>query len=534
MLAESPDIEAASASRPERPGGLVARRNHVSGSELETLFHLGRGLEGPAPGLDGISTGTFLAETLLKVRDRQGRHVALRANRAQREYERRRGAANIVLKARQMGITTWVAGRFFLKTITQPGTLTVQVAHTQEAAEGIFRCVHRFLGALPRPLLDGALRTARASARQIVFPALDSEYRVETAGDRNAGRGATIQNLHCSEVARWPGDAAETLAGLRAALPAGAELVLESTPNGADGCFYDEWQRAGAPGGMVRHFFPWWWESGYVAEPVEEREWTEEERQLAARHRLNGAQVGFRRQMEAGFRGLARQEYAEDPEACFLASGVCVFDLASVDARLRQVGEAAELRGVGREETELLVWYPAVPGREYLVAVDPAGGGAEGDYSAAQVVEIETGLQCAELRAKAGTLELAQRAAELGMQYGRALLVVERNNHGAGVLAYLKSVCRYPRIHVQDGQEGWLTSSLSRPRMIGMLASALVERPEIFQSRRLLRECRTFVRLRNGGTGAQAGAHDDCVMAMAIALAARAELAGRPRLARAG
>jgi hypothetical protein len=70
--------------------------------------------------------------------------------------------------------------------------------------------------------------------------------------------------------------------------------------------------------------------------------------------------------------------------------------------------------------------------------------------------------------------------------------------------------------------------------MIGMLASALVERPEIFQSRRLLRECRTFVRLRNGGTGAQAGAHDDCVMAMAIALAARAELAGRPRLARAG
>lgn len=60
--------------------------------------------------------------------------------------------------------------------------------------------------------------------------------------------------------------------------------------------------------------------------------------------------------------------------------------------------------------------------------------------------------------------------------------------------------------------------------MIGLLATALVERPEVFKSRRLLRECKTFVRQRNGRTGAQAGSHDDCVMAMAIALAVRAEM----------
>jgi hypothetical protein len=60
--------------------------------------------------------------------------------------------------------------------------------------------------------------------------------------------------------------------------------------------------------------------------------------------------------------------------------------------------------------------------------------------------------------------------------------------------------------------------------MLGLLAAALVERPNIFQSRRLLKECRSFVRLRNGNTGAQSGAHDDCVMAMAIGLSAREEL----------
>jgi hypothetical protein len=495
------------------------------------MTRLGENLDRPAPGARETTLGVLLAQTILRVRNRQGKQVPLLPNRAQREYERRRGQSNIVLKARQMGISTWVAGRFFLKTITQPGTLTVQVAHTQAAAENIFRCVHRFLGALPSYLRRSTLRTTRASARQIVFPALDSEYRVETAGDRNAGRGSTIQNLHCSEVARWPGDPVETLAGLRAALPATGELVLESTPNGADGCFFEEWQKSSTNGGgkLIGHFFPWWWELEYAAEIVAEADWTEEERQLAATHALSGSQIGFRRKIEAGFRGLVRQEYAEDADACFLASGACVFDLPSLDARLRSLLEAP----IAREGGELLVWNPPVVGHAYLVAVDPAGGGSEGDYSAAQVVDLATGLQCAELQARLGTLELARRCSDLAHEYGRAWLVVERNNHGSGVLAYLKSVCAYPRIYDQAGQEGWLTSSLSRPAMIGMLAAALVEKPNLFQSRRLLKECRSFVRLRNGGTGAQSGAHDDCVMAMAIALAARQELLTATRVPRA-
>ena len=214
----------------------------------------------------------------------------------------------------------------------------------------------------------------------------------------------------------------------------------------------------------------------------------------------------------------------------FLSSGSCVFDASSVDRRLREAPEPLASRDGGT----LLVWFPPAAGRRYLVAVDPAGGGSEGDYSAAQVIEMGSGLQCAELQAKLGTLELAQRAAALGREYGTATLVVERNNHGSGVLAYLKSVCHYPAIYSQTGQAGWLTSSLSRPETIGGLGAALVESAGIFQSRRLLKECRTFVRLKNGRTGAQPGAHDDCVMAMAIALAARAELAGRDGTPRAG
>ena len=198
-----------------------------------------------------------LAADWLRVRDRDGQLQPLVANAAQREFERRRGRQNIVLKARQMGMTTWIAGRFFLRTILKPGTLTVQVAHTQAAAEAIFRVVQRMWENLPEDLREGPLRRTRANAGQMVFGEIDSEFRVWSAGDENAGRGLSIQNLHCSEVSRWSGDARATLAGLRAALAPGGEVVLESTPNGAYGAFYEEWQRGEGPGSRVQKAMGW-------------------------------------------------------------------------------------------------------------------------------------------------------------------------------------------------------------------------------------------------------------------------------------
>src|SRR6202044_3691742 len=115
------------------------------------------------------------------------------------------------------------------------------------------------------------LKTGNANVRQIVFPKIDSQFRVVSAADKNAGRGMTVQNIPCSELARgrWAGNAAEILASLSAAMQAGAEMVLESTPQGVGGCFYDEWRTA-LETGMVRHFFPWWMETRYRAPAVAE------------------------------------------------------------------------------------------------------------------------------------------------------------------------------------------------------------------------------------------------------------------------
>jgi hypothetical protein len=463
-----------------------------------------------------------LIARLLKIRLKKGGTRLMSLNRAQREYSRNCSKQNIVLKARQLGITTYVAARYFLQTITRPGTLTVQVAHSQESAEAIFNIVQRFWENLPKAMLKGALVKSRSNVRQIVFPRLDSEYRVETADD-NAGRGMTIHNLHCSEVSRWPRGGLETLASLRAAVVPGGEIVLESTPNGASGVFYSEWQKAHETG-HTQHFFPWWYDENYqeIAKKGTILALTAEESELAKQHGLSDEQIVWRRKQWMTLRSLAAQEFAEDPGTCFLVSGECVFEVAAIEKAAGTAGEGIASEDNGR----LTVWFPPQKDRRYILGVDTAGGGSDGDYACAQVIDRTLGMQCAELHGHFPPFELARRVADLGKRYGQALVAVERNNHGSGVLAHLTSL-EYGNVFEKDGQLGWLTSAASRPAMIENMAAVLMAEPELFHSPRLLEECRTFVRRADGNAGAADGAHDDCVMAMAIALAVRRLDVGR-------
>jgi hypothetical protein len=460
-------------------------------------------------------------EQWLRIRTKTTNRTDFLLNRAQREYSRRCTEHNVVLKARQVGITTYVAARFFVQTITRRGTLSMQVTQDRESAEDIFRIVRRFWEKLPDDWRAGLLRTSHCNARQMVFPKLDSEYCLASAQE-NAGRGRTIQNLHCSEVSRWGRKGDEALASLRAAVVPGGDIVLESTPNGAGGLFYEEWHAADDTG-YTRHFFPWWFDPTYVLDPgANFPPLTEEEAALAAIHGLKIEQIAWRRKQWASLRGLAVQEFAEDPVSCFRASGECVFDLASVEQALCGASEPLE----ARDNRRLTIWLPVQAGREYVIGVDPAGGGVEGDYSCAEVIDRLLGAQCAELHGHWPPRELARKLVELGKEYNTALLAVERNNHGHGVLACLRTL-DYPCVFVQKGQDGWLTSAVSRPAMIENLASALMEEPRLLRSPRLLNECRTFVRYADGNTGAAAGTHDDCVMALGIAWAVRKEDAGR-------
>jgi hypothetical protein len=153
--------------------------------------------------------------------------------------------------------------------------------------------------------------------------------------------------------------------------------------------------------------------------------------------------------------------------------------------------------------------------------VDPAGGGTGGDYACVQVIDQASGLQCAELYGHYTPEELASQAARLGREYNGGLLVVERNNHGHAVLAMLERVEQYEPLFRNNRYTGWVTTMLTRPTMLERFGAMLVANPELFQSRRLLEECRGFVRHADGRIAASEGSHDDAIMAMAMALAVR-------------
>ena len=104
-----------------------------------------------------------------------------------------------------------------------------------------------------------------------------------------------------------------------------------------------------------------------------------------------------------------------------------------------------------------------------------------------------------------------------------AMIAVERNGVGEATVSHLRVHTDYPNVYRSQGEAGWITTQASRNRMLSGFEAELANRPELFASHRLLQECRTFVRV-EGRCAAASGAHDDTVMAMAIALAVRSEL----------
>jgi len=505
--------------------------------------YLDRRFEGPVADAIfgcGASASWFdqLLPGILRIRDREGRLKLLWPNAAQQQYARTCSRRNIILKARQLGMTTYIAARFFLSTINRPGTVTLQVAHSLESAQQMFRIVHRFVEHLHPDELR-RIRLVRANVRELAFAGMDSRYIVDTAGNENAGRGLTIHNLHASEVAMWPGNPQETMAALLASVDPDGDVDIESTPHGAGGYFHAEWLRAVAGEGFTPHFIPWWVEPAYqfpLARGESLEPFSKAEDLLIAREKFTPEQIKYRRHLLRTFGGLAPQEFAETATDCFLVSGRPVLDVPAIDARLRQLASPLRVAQNGAE----CVWLEPQSGRSYVIGADVAEGGAEGDYSAAVVLDLETGLQCAELMARWPLSRFARELARLGERYNGALIAVERNNHGHAVLYALQHEFDYSRLyrHAESGSGtgklGWPMNARTKPQAIGALAQMLRDAPATFASRRLLEQCRSFAYGDDCGMAALPGTHDDLVIAAAIALAVREQggglrLSGVPR-----
>jgi hypothetical protein len=212
----------------------------------------------------------------IRPKDTQDGLTPLILNRVQRithdaceeQLERTGRVRKIILKGRQMGISTYIGGRFYRKTSTNKGMRTQIVTHEDDATQNLFGMAKRFHeNCLP----DFKPQTSVANANELAFGRLDSGYKIATAGARTAGRSSTIQCLHASEFDFWPDATAdEVWTGLTEALANsdGTECIIESTANVPNGRFHRAWKAAKAGKSSYEALFlPWFWHDEYRTDP---------------------------------------------------------------------------------------------------------------------------------------------------------------------------------------------------------------------------------------------------------------------------
>jgi hypothetical protein len=169
----------------------------------------------------------------------------------------------------------------------------------------------------------------------------------------------------------------------------------------------------------------------------------------------------------------------------------------------------------------------------YVLAVD-ASSGRGSDFSAIQVIDVETFEQVAEWQGKLETGLVAEEAYRLGRIYNDAYIVPEvTGGWGLAVEQVLKKM-RYPRLYTKrtfdrlsskyTDRTGFDTTTRMRAVILETLETAVRERELGIFSLRTLGEMGTFVYSDREKPEAQPGQNDDCVMALAIGVKVAADL----------
>jgi hypothetical protein len=301
----------------------------------------------------------------LKVLDKNQQLVPFVPNRIQRHYAAHRTGRDLILKPRQIGMSTFLVGDMFTDAITCT-VMGATLAHDKETTQKLRYMAGRFYDNLPEHLRP---RRTRDNATTTGYANTGSMITIATAGNTSGGRGGTYSRLHGSEVAYWT-DADELMAGIMQGVPDHGVIELESTANGAQGWFYEECNKAlKGKGRFTLHFYPWWWQDEYriPLEDGERLDYTEDEVALVIAHGLTPEQIKWRRSKIEELGDTFQQEYPENVSTCFLTSGSSVFSTFTIYTPVEQA---------------------ALDDHYYVMGVDWSGGGqGDADNHAVSIVD---------------------------------------------------------------------------------------------------------------------------------------------------
>lgn len=473
--------------------------------------------------------------SLLDINSKGGERKPFGLNKVQRGYIAAATARDVILKPRQVGMTTLLLAWMVYHFLTFRGASVVIVCQSMTGngpIGNLSATVRRYFHCLRRAGLDLNFSTEKAG--EWAIKSRDATLRIVVAGASEAsavkvGRSGTVTHLMCTETAFWE-YAEDTTNALFECVPSpehGSQIVSESTANGAQGMFYRQCKAAASGASAYKlHFFPWYEATEYSTplEPGEVIRASSDREERLISLGVTAEQIKWLRQKVAD-KGQDKtdQEYPSDPETCFLVSGRGFFDQSVTQQLIERASEPLERR----DRDRISIWHRPVKGKRYLLSLDTSEGGG-GDPSGGIMRDRDTGEHMATISGQYTPWELASAGVKLGLEYNTAQLAVERNNHGHAVIQSLQREHKYPQIYChQDSKLGWPTNAVTRPTMLDALDDA--HRRGLWKSndRHVLAQFRTFVVSDTGKAEAARGEHDDLVMAEAIGWAVRQQ---RPRL----
>ena len=501
-----------------------------------------------------INTKKYIEE-YVKIRNKNSKIIQLKLNEPQLRYynvikelkKQGKPVRVIILKSRQMGLSTATEGIFFKETVTKPNVNTAIVAHKEDSTTNLFNMSKLMYDELPEPMKP---EKKKSNAKELVFDkddgtGLKSKIKCFTAGGKGVGRSDTINNLHLSELAFWQGDKKATLTGLLQAVPNTPDtmIAIESTANGFE-YFKELWDDAVAGKNDFVPIFIGWNELQEYKMPYTGFELTKEEKELQKTYGLTLEQLTWRRWCIANNCGndieQFKQEYPINPEEAFISTGKCYFDKQNIINRIQEVKnikpvkqgyfsykynglKILEYEWIEDNEGPIKIYEDVKKGYPYVLSGDTAGEGS--DYFTGHVLNNTNGKQVAVIKQEFDEIEYTRQMYCLGKYYNNALIGIEAN-YTTYPIQELERL-QYPKQYVREKEDtytkkhdkayGFKTTSITRPLILGELQTIMKELIELIVDVDTLKEGLTFIKNEKGRAEAQQGYHDDLIMGLAIA-----------------
>ncbi len=397
---------------------------------------------------------------------------------------------NIVLKSRQLGLSTICAGYAAWMALFHKDKNILVIATKLPVAMNFIKKVRHILQSVPAWLMITRFEPTKQS---ISFSNGSSVTAIPTSED--AGRSEALSLLIVDEAA-WIRDFDSIWTGLSPTISTGGRAILLSTPNGVGGQFYKLWTEAEAgANGFNPIKLPW------NVHPEHDEEWFKKET-----------------------RNLSTRELGQEYLCDFTTSGDTFLQPEDLTWIRSQVMNPIEKCG---EKNNLWVWAHPVDGKSYLISADVSRGDAR-DYSAFHVIDVDECEVVAEYMGKIPPEKLAVLLDEWGRKYNNALLMIEQNTFGYFANVQLRD-SGYPKLYYHSVQgdpfnyiasdpkmlPGFPTTAKTRPQMLTKLSEMIREKKLKVYSDRLQSQLQSFV-WHGSRAEASKDSYDDLIMGLAI------------------